>query len=562
VTQSEPQYTGADFFIDTLEEYGVSHVFGNPGTTELPIMDSLSQSDIEYILCLHEDIAVGAAAAYASTRRYHAEHDDSICPVGVANLHVTPGLAHGLGNLYAASVSGSPLLVTAGNHSLDFQHEDPILSGDLVTMAQQFTKWSAEVQDPSALPTMLRRAFRVALTPPTGPVFLSLPLDVTLSEAEFNPEPLGSIPTPGEGTRAQRSQAAELLVKSEEPVLVLGDQVARAGAVDAAVSLAEATGARVHTEMMASELNFPVDHAQWVSQLPPSGSVANSLLNVDTVALVGCTTNTTVTRHETPIVPEETTQIHIGNDGWELGKNQPADVAVLGDPKQTMGSIAAEVKDQIDIEEVNRRISAVESTKEQIEKKLDATRQEAEDGRASKDQLIEQLANVAPDAYIIDEAITTKPALLTRYPLQPEGYFANKGGGLGYGLPAAIGAAIAEQEQQTDRDVIGVIGDGSFMYYPQSLYTATRYGIDLTIVIPDNRNYRILKDNTIDLLGGTESDYDFVGMDFDPAVNLTTQASSQGAWSHTVENPEEIESALQDALSFDGPALLDVPVHD
>ena len=180
---TDSERTGAELFVDALEQYGVTHVFGNPGTTELPVVHEIADSDIEYILGLHEDIATGMASGYASTRRYHAHREDEpigksdVLPLGVANLHLTAGLAHGLGNVYAASVAGAPVLITAGNHSLDFRHEEPILSGELVEMIDQFTKWSAEVSSVEALPTMLRRAVRTALTPPTGPVFLALPMD-------------------------------------------------------------------------------------------------------------------------------------------------------------------------------------------------------------------------------------------------------------------------------------------------------------------------------------------------------------------------------------------------
>src|SRR6056297_1182007 len=139
--------TGADLFVDALEQYGVEYVFGNPGTTELPVIDALGESDLEYVLGLHEDVAVGMAGGYAQTRRYHSHHDEDVLPVGVANLHIAPGLAHGLGNLYAASVVGAPIVVTAGNHSTDFRHEEPILSGELRELAGQFCKWSDEVLD-------------------------------------------------------------------------------------------------------------------------------------------------------------------------------------------------------------------------------------------------------------------------------------------------------------------------------------------------------------------------------------------------------------------------------
>ncbi|MDY6779728.1 MAG: thiamine pyrophosphate-binding protein, partial [Halobacteria archaeon] len=259
-------YTGADLFVDALEQYGVTHLFGNPGTTELPIMNALSESDLEYVLGLHEDIAVGMASGYASTRRYFSQSrsGDVMNPVGVVNLHVTPGLAHGLGNLYNADAAGVPLVVTAGDHSTDFAHEEPLLSGDLEKVADEFTKWSAEVSDVSALPTMVRRAFRTALTPPTGPVFLGLPMDVMTEETDAEPERLGPVPDAGRGDRSQVERAAEKIAEATQPVLVVGDGVARSsGGVEGVVELAESSGARVHAEILASEVDFPTDHDQW-----------------------------------------------------------------------------------------------------------------------------------------------------------------------------------------------------------------------------------------------------------------------------------------------------------
>jgi benzoylformate decarboxylase len=558
--------TGAELFVDALAEYGVNHVFGNPGTTELPVVHAIADSDIEYVLGLHEDIAVGMAGGYAQTRRYHAHHDDEINPLGVANLHLAPGLAHGLGNLYAAKVAGAPLLVTAGNHSTDFRHEEPILSGDLLRMTRQFCKDSQEILDPSAIPTMVRRAVRTALTPPTGPVFLGLPLDTMLAATDADPERLGAIPTAGGGDATSIEHAADLLVEADAPVLVAGDHVARAGAdaVAAAVELAEASGARVHGEILFSEVDFPMDHEQWVSPIPPDEDLARTLLSTDTVVFAGCSTNTTLTRHEGELIGDDTTCVHLSDAVHEIGKNQPADAAVIGDPGVVMGELATRLRERLDDGTREERLDTVRSVKEMVEGQL-ATMGEGDaedDPRASKAELVDALEATAPDAYIVDEGITSKYAMLTRWPLQPEQYISNKGGGLGYGLPASVGAALAESQRDSPRDVMGFVGDGSYLYYPHSLYTAARYDLDLTVVIPDNRNYRILKDNTLDLMGGEESDYDWPGMEFDPPVDIPTNAESHGARGELVESPDDIASAVEDALDRDGPDVLDVLVHD
>ncbi|MFB6118499.1 thiamine pyrophosphate-binding protein [Halosegnis sp.] len=558
-------YTGADLFVDALDEYGVEYLFGNPGTTELPVMEALPDADVEYALGLHEDVAVGAAAGFAQTRRYHADGDPDVRPVGVANLHITPGLAHGLGNLYGASMTGAPLVLTAGNHELDFRHEEPILSGDLEQLTDQFCKYAAEVTSVDSLAMQVRRAFRTALTPPTGPVFLGLPVDVMMAETDDRPEPLGPIPDAGGGDPDQVRAAADALVAADEPLLVVGDHVARAGreAVDAAVALAEASGARVHGEMLGCEVAFPTDHDQWVSYLPPRESLAIQLQDTDTIVFAGCSTNTTLLRHEEPLVAPETTTIHLSDDAWQVGKNEPADVAVVGDPGRIMEAVAEQVGDRLDDEQRQRRLETVAATKEAVTASLAAMGEsDPDEPRPSKGELVDALIDIDADPFIVDEGVTAKYALLTRYPLQPQGYFSNKGGGLGYGLPAAVGAAFAESLREEPRDVLGYVGDGSYLYYPQSIYTAVRHDLDLTVVVPDNRNYRILKDNTNRMFGGTDEDHEYVGMDFEPHVDIPTNAESHGARGHLVESVSEIQETVATALAEPGVDVVDALVHD
>jgi benzoylformate decarboxylase len=556
--------TGSELLVETLSQYGVTHVFGNPGTTELPVVHAIADSDIEYVLGLQEDIAVGMAGGYASTRRYHAHGEGDVLPLGVANLHLNAGLAHGLGNLYAAQVAGAPLLVTAGNHSLDFRHEEPILSADLVEMADQYTKWSAEVLAVDAIPTMVRRAVRTALTPPTGPVFLALPLDQMLAETDADPERLGPIPDAGRGDPGQVARAADLFVEADDVTMVVGDGVARNGAVDAAIELAEAAGARVHGEILACEIDFPTDHDQWVSYIPPDEDLARTLMSADVLCFVGCSTNTTLVRHEKELVGADTTCVHVSDDAWQVGKNQPADAAVIGDPGRVMRELAALVGEDLDDATRDARLETLAAQKEFVAAKVEemGVDEAPEDPRASKAELVDAMYDVVPDAYIVDEGVTAKYAMLTRWPMGPEQYVSNKGGGLGYGLPAAVGAAVAEGQRDDPREVVGFVGDGSYLYYPHSMYTAARENLDLTVVIPDNRNYRILKDNTLKVMGGEEAEYDFIGMDFEPPVDLVANAQSHGVRAELVETPAEIGESLAAALDREGTDVLDVLVHD
>jgi benzoylformate decarboxylase len=554
---------GADLFVSALESYGIPFVFGNPGTTELPLIDAVADSDeSEYVMTLHEDVAVGVAAGYAKTRQYHAHHDDAVTPVGVVNLHAAPGVAHGLGNLHGASYTGAPLVVTAGIQSRDFQHEEPMLSGDLVEMTQQFTKWSAMVNHVDALPAMLRRAIRTASTPPTGPVFLGFPLDVLRAETAADVEPLGAIPGAGRGDRSEVGRVAELLADATDPVMVAGDGIARAGhdAVAAAVDLAEAGGLRVHGEILGSEVSFPGDHELWPSFLPPNESVARRHMDTDTLLFVGCSTNTTITAHEAPLVSSDTTCLHVSDDPWQVGKNERADATVVGDPEAVLEELAGELEAMLDDRE---RTERVERVGEYGDESGDSDVRSGDDV-ASKPEFVDRLRRAVPDAFVVDESITTKYVLLDRWPLDPEQFLSTKGGGLGYGLPSAVGAAIAEDLRPNSRDVIGLVGDGSFLYYPHSLYTAERYDIDVTVIVPDNRGYTVLKNNTVDMLGGDEAEYDFgeMGIDMAPSVDIPAMAESQGIDGRTVRSRDRIESTIRDAVDDAGPTLVDVLVRD
>ncbi|MFP4633049.1 MAG: thiamine pyrophosphate-binding protein [Halobacteriales archaeon] len=547
----------ASLVVDALEEYGVQRVFGNPGTTELPLMNAIPGSDLEYTLCLHEDVAVGAAAGYSTTMRYHDE-----MPLGFVNLHVAPGMAHGLGNLHGAYYSGCPLVVTAGTHSRDFEHEEPILKGDTVKMTEDYTKWSTEVRHPDAVADVIRRAVRTALSPPTGPVFVSLPMDVLREEVDDGVRPLGDVPRPGAPPEEAVEDAADVLAEASQPVLVLGDEVARSDAVDDAVALAEASGARVHMEMFAGEASYPTPHPQWVSFLPPKGGLSAMLLSVDCVVFAGCSTNTTLWKEDVDVVGEGTTCVELSADAGEIGKNYSSDVALQGDVGLAMSRLADAVESRVDDATLESRLDAVETAKKTVEAQITSMDPVDDDGdMPSKYDLVDAMHDVAPDAFVADEGVTAKFALLTRWTFDEGRYLGNKGGGLGYGLPAAVGAAVAHRDAGVDREVMAFVGDGSYFYYPQSIYTAVREDVDLSVVVPNNRGYRILKDNTVEIFGGEEDDYTFVGMDL-PAVSVEGSARAYGAEATTVTERDGLRGALRSTVESDGVGVVDVHVPD
>ncbi|MFB6192556.1 MAG: thiamine pyrophosphate-binding protein [Haloarculaceae archaeon] len=565
-------HTGADLFVEALSEYGITHLFGNPGTTELPIMKAVGDGDVEYVLALHEDVAVGMASGYAKTLRWHAYEDGEAAalPVGVVNLHVAPGVAHGLGNMFDSGHigTGAPIVVTAGAHGGDHQHREPNLHADLVAMTDQFTKWSAEVKDVAAMPTMLRRAVRVAATPPTGPVFLALPFDVVTAETDATPERLGSIPDAGDADPGAVADAADVVVEADDVVMIVGDLLARAGprAVAAAVEFAEASGARVHGEFRGSEVAFPTDHAAWGGGLPDDRERATELMAADALVLAGTVSNVPTNPFDVPEgLPAGTTSVHVSNSARELGKNYVADVAALGDPGRILRRLAERISGRISDAERARRVEArMAPVPDDDSPAGSADGGDDGDGRpgASKAQLADAVVAAAPDARVVAESTTSVGALRARRDFAPGHFFNFRGGGLGYGLPAALGTALAEGTRDEPTEVIGFVGDGAYLYYDNAIYTAARYGIDLTVVVCDNRNYRILKDNTIAIFGGDDDDHEYVGMDFDPHVDIPKSAESHGAASRQVTDPDAIRPAVADALEEDGPTVLDVLIHD
>lgn len=572
--------SGADLLVESLERYGVSHVFGNPGTTELPVLDAIGRSDLEYVLAPHEDVAVGAAAGYGTVRRDHlfgdrdasgipsAPADDwPHLPLGVANLHLVGGLAHGLGNLYGASMAGAPVLVTAGTHSLSFRHEEPILSGDPVRHADPYAEYAAEVTDVDALPAMVRRAVRSALTPPTGPAFLAIPMDVAEAATDADPEPLGAIPRPGPGDPAALDRAADLLAGAEDVVLLVGDGVARAGpgAVESAADFADAVGARVHGEALSAAVAFPRAHDCWGSVLPPDAGAIRERLDADAVVLAGCSTNTTLVRHDGPLLSGDPTLVHVGANADDLGKRHPADAAITGDPGAILGDLADRVSARILAPERRERRATAAEAAGAIRR--DVNSQGTIDGGESDRTglptpatLVDAMEAAAPDALVVDEGVSAKYALLARWDLDPGDFHSNEGGCLGYGLPAAVGAAVAEAQRETPRPVLGFVGDGSYCYYPQAVRTAVDHGVDLTVVVPNNAGYGSVAAKAADLADADAAD--LPGLAFDPPVDAAANAESHGATGHRVEARADLADALESAVASDGVDVVDVRVED
>ena len=246
-----PVTSGKRAFLDLLKQEGVEIMFGNPGTTELPLMDAFAtENELRYLLGLQEAAVMAMADGYAQASG----------KLTVVNLHVAPGLGNAMGMLYDAQKAGSPILVTAGQHEQSFTATEPILWADLPTIARPLVKWSSEVHRLADLPRLVHRAAKTALAPPTGPVFLSLPGDILRADGDIDLLAPTRVASRLRGDAEAVAQAATLLAQAERPVIMAGDAVAQSRAHRELAELAELLGAPVYTEFVPNTASFPSSH--------------------------------------------------------------------------------------------------------------------------------------------------------------------------------------------------------------------------------------------------------------------------------------------------------------
>jgi benzoylformate decarboxylase len=544
----------AAVLMDILKSAGVRYLFGNPGTTELPFLDALPDSGLEYVLGLQEATAVAAADGYAQATGQ----------VGVVNVHVAPGLANSLSILHNAARAKTPLLVTAGQQDTRFLMDEPILAGDLARMAEPFTKWSYEIRRPEEAPVAMRRALKVALTPPTGPVFLSLPMDLmgpAVEDAGAAPTPIATRTRPDPAALAR---AAELLAGARAPIVVAGDGVARSGAVAELTVLAETLGARVHGEPVYRRANFPGDHALWRGGLfPTPAGVRKALEECDALLIVGANVFTWFLHTEGAPFPRGLRVVQIDDDPWEIGRSYPVTLGIAADPKTTLTELGAALRARMgDAERVaaGARVDRIGKARTELMARVRAAAEaEAERMPIGQAHLMHTLASLLPaDAVVVDESATSLPFVLRYLPFAtPGSFYGGKTGTLGWGMGAAIGVQLGSP----GRKVVATIGDGSVMYALQALWTAAHYQLPITYVVPNNTSYAILKSGMLSLDLASAKRGIYPGMDLvEPEIDYPGLARSLGVRAERVEKPAELRGALAACLDHPGPTLVDVAI--
>lgn len=549
--------TGKEALVRMLLAQGVEYIFGNPGTSETPLMDALQEyPQVQYIQALQEGTAVGLADGYARATGRPA----------FANIHIAGGLANGISALYNAFRGGAPVVLSAGNSDTRMLLSEPTLSGDLVQMTAQYTKWSHELHHPEDIPGAVRRAFREAATPPTGPTFLSFPWDTMDREADL--DIIGS--GPGyyrlRPDRQALAEASRLLAQAENPVIVLGDRIAQSGGVAQMVQVAEQLGAPVYAAAF-SEVNFPTSHPLWGGMLNTSSPATRRLLaGADVLLAAGANIFSSFLYVDEPLLDPATRLVHLDSAAREVEKNYPTAVGVLADPATGLAELAEALEQDMTAPAKEAAATRAAGLAER-RRRADAAGQQRLQERwnhspmAVERMMHELAAAVPPGTIVADEAVTSRPALMQSLNFdEPGSFFGIQGGALGWAMPGALGLKLA----RPDRPVLAVVGDGASMYTVQALWTAATFNIPVVYCICNNRAYRILKVN-MDIylkrmLHDEERRSDYTGMDFANPLDLAAVAQGLGVASEKVSDPALLGPAVRRAFDSGKPALIDVTI--
>ena len=541
--------TGRHAFIELLLDEGVTHLFGNPGTTELAIMEAVPQYPrLKFVLGLQEAAVVAMADGYcrASGR------------LAAANVHVMPGLGNAMGALYNAKFSGSPIILTAGQQEQGHGLLEPMLYEPLVPVAQPLVKWAVEVTRAADLPRIMHRAAKIALTPPTGPVFLSLPGDVLDEALEIDmgrPVRVDTAARPGDEVLKQISK---MLLAAKRPAILAGQELALRDAFAEATQCAELLGAAVYGSSIPYTAPFPCEHPAYMGALTRQQKQVRATLEAhDALLVLGADLLRMSVYSPVDPLPPELTVIHVSERAHELGKNYRTDVAVQADVKQTLRALLPLLK--VDRAAAERRLAELQPRNWRAQRdkaRMDAMLA-AETKPIDPQYLALRFTEALPrDAVVVDEGLVSTYSLPKLLNLRgPRDYYGLASGGLGFAVPGAVGISLA----LPGRPIAAIVGDGAAMYSIQGLWTAAHLGLPITYVITNNRGYRIIKER---LVSFRKTDQ-FTGMDLrEPELDFVALANSMGIEARRVTEPQDIAPALREAFASGKPQLIDVRVAD
>jgi len=538
--------TGKKALMECIKAEGITNVYGNPGTSEGPIMEEIVRhKELKYLLTLQEGVATGMAEADARVNN----------KASFLSLHIDSGLVNGFSLMNDAYTTGTPMVVTSATYDVR-----NLRNRDLVELAKPFTKWSTQVVLPDQVPAVMRKAFTEANTHPKGPVFVGFSSNALDGEADMEIYP-SSIPVYGGLGNEVISEISNSIEKSSYPVLVVGDRIAEDNALDEAVELAEKLGMMVFIE--GSNIPFPTDHKQMVGYHSIRSDQQRSLLNdSDLIISAGADLFSDWFYEGDVLISKNTDLIHLDSKPTTQGNRQPSKITGLGNLKVILKQILDSINVS-NIENVDKRIEEITKIKNENDQ---ATKKSAEknwnnDLMSPERAMFELSKSIPKDALIVNDAISHRGAVMQYIKFDSSDQMVSgRGGSIGWGVGATLGAQCASP----NKNVIGIIGDGSAMMTVQGYWTAANDNIPCVFIILNNQSYRILKVN-IDyyrkkIREEVETSGDYPYMDFPMVLNHTEIAKSMGVDAVRITDPNDINKEVTKAINSKKPRLIELMI--
>jgi benzoylformate decarboxylase len=511
--------------LDLLRAFGINKVFGNPGSTELPFLSDWPD-DIDYVLGLQEASVIGMADGYAQATRN----------AGFVNLHSAAGVGNALGNIFTAHRNQTPLVITAGQQARSILPWQPFLSAERASeFPRPYVKFSIEPARAEDVPAAIARAYYVAMQPPCGPTFVSVPIDDWTQPAqpvqarsvsrEIGPDPVAL------------KTLATALAASKSPALVVGPGVDRAEAVDLMVRVAEKTRAAIWVSPFSARCSFPERHPQFAGFLHASpAQLSDALRGHDLVAVIGAPVFTFHVEGHAAIFDGATTIFQITDDP-DAAAITPVGSSIIASMRPALAALLETLPETKRAMPVSRTLPPAPHAGDPVPAEL----------------VLHTLATAMPDdAVLVEEAPSHRPAMQKFMPMRgQDSFYTMASGGLGHGLPAAVGIALGRPGVRT----VCLIGDGSAMYSIQALWTAAQRKLPLTVVVLNNSGYGAMRSFSQVMQVRNVPGLDLPGIDF---VRI---AEGMGCDAVRVTTSSELVPALHRGLAHEGTSLIEVMVN-
>lgn len=520
-----------------LRDLGITTMFGNPGSTEETFLKDFP-ADFTYVQTLAEAAAVGAADGFAQANRTPA----------IVNVHTSAGLSNAMSNILTAYMNRTPLIITAGNQTREMLLMEPWLTNiEPAELPKPWVKWSYEPVRAEDVPAAFMRAYAMAMQPPMGPVFLSIPLD-DWDKPALGPAAVRTVSNRIAPDSVRVAEFAQALSTAKNPVLIYGAGIARGEGWDQAVALAEKLDAPVWAAPASERTPFPEDHPLYAGGLPFAiGPLSKKLEGHDLGIVIGAPVFRYYPYVPGDYVPQGMRLLHVTDDPIEAGK-APIGDSLLGDAVITI----EELTKQVDARPASRTVNSLAHNMSPHPVAPVGT-----GDKLSALELFHTLHAAAPaDTVLVEESPSNLAELHTAWPItQPDSFFTFASGSLGWNLPASVGIALAERTSGRNRPVLAVIGDGSLQYSIQALWTAAQQKLPMLFVVPCNAEYAILKSFAV-----VEETPGVPGLNI-PGLDIVSLGAGYGCHSVSASTPDAIAAEVKAAFTRTGPTVLAVPIE-